>query len=367
MKTTILQEDLVTKVATCTRFASSRIQLPVLANILLTTKKNKLIIAATNLEISISFSIGAKVDEEGSITVPAKTFSDIISNLSKGSVTLSVHKEQLEIVQEGFTSTIVGMNAHDFPSIPHELESQTVELTAEILKNILSKVLFSVSTDESRPVLNGVLVEITSEQIRFIATDGFRLSIKRMDITFSGADVKVIVPRTSLSELTRIFQDGDIRIGINTTDKQIIFAHDGGVLTSRIIDGEFPNFERIIPKDFTTTVDVSKDDLVQAIKLASVFAKDASNVALIDINTENISVRAESSTSGKQEKLLDAKIEKTGKETMTVAFNYHYLEDVVHSSLGESVRFRFTTQTGACLIEDSKDKDFIHVVMPIKT
>ncbi|MCX7928501.1 MAG: DNA polymerase III subunit beta [Patescibacteria group bacterium] len=374
MKVEVNQEDLVQKLAICSRFTTSKVQLPILANVLITATSNKITLKATNLESSISFSMGSKVIEEGSITIPSKTFYEIVSNLSKGVLTLVAEKEQLHIFQEGYNALLVGINSLDFPDVISTPPKEGMSFQGKEAIEIFQNVLFSVSSDEARPVLNGVLfIFDDQENIVFVSTDGFRLTkfvknIKKENKNVNKLSGRIIIPKSTLVEVSKIFQENTFTLSLIEKDKQVVFS-DGlsCVLSSRIIEGEFPNFEKILPKESKLTLNVSRDDFYQAIRLASVFAKDSSNVVTFDIKKDDMFVKSENSTTGKQSKRIFFKRVEGTEEEMKISFNFHFLDDLLKVIKGESLEIRISSPFSPVLFLDPICKEFIHVIMPIKT
>lgn len=214
MKAQVSQEDLKKSVTTASRFSSSRPQIPVLSNILLSATGSNLHVIATNLEISIDFKIPAKVDEEGEITVPAKSLAEIISNLNSGLVSLKAEKEKLILESEGFSSNLLGINASEFPKIPKDLADDKINIPFEKINNSLSKVVFASSYDESRPILTGVLLSLENKQLSLVATDGYRLSLFNLGGEYEASFERLIVPRFIFNEIPRVESD------------EIIFSYD---------------------------------------------------------------------------------------------------------------------------------------------
>jgi len=202
MKLTVLQENLKTAVALSSHFTSPKAQLPILGNILLKADKTKLTLSSTNLEISVKTSIAAKIEEEGEITVNGKTFNDVVSNLSSGSIEIESFQEQIKITSGKFKSNLLGSNSADFPTLPEKLEKNVFSLKRDEFVNSLSKVLFAVSTDETRPILTGVLFVFKSKNLHLVATDGFRLSEVKLKSEIEIEDLKIIIPKAVLYELT---------------------------------------------------------------------------------------------------------------------------------------------------------------------
>ncbi|MBL7036823.1 DNA polymerase III subunit beta, partial [Candidatus Microgenomates bacterium] len=276
MKLSVIQENLKNSLNLCSHFISPKAQLPILGNIKLVATKSKLILTSTNLETSVSTSIGAKVDKEGEITVPGRVITDIISGLSAGNVSLEVRKERITIESGSFRSTIAGMNTSDFPKVPSIVsKSNLVTLDRKLFIDSLSKCQFAVSSDETRPVLTGVLFKFSGNTLHLVATDGFRLSQVSMGVGNKVDIDKLIVPRAVLSEIIKSTGEGNIEFSYNEKDNQVLFGVEDSIFSSRVIEGEFPDFEKIIPGKALYKVSVDKHELGQAIRLASVFARES--------------------------------------------------------------------------------------------
>jgi len=364
MKLKVLQEDLNKAVAQVNRFVNPRVQLPILGNIVFKATKTKLTLLATNLELSISKEIGADVAEEGEIAVPGKIISEIITNLPKGQVSLESDKEQLKIKAESFTGTVSGMNTTDFPKIVQSLGKENIALSVKELSEALAKVSFCSSVDETRPVLNGVLFLFRKKNLFLVATDGFRLSQKIISLDKETDLDRVILPKSAIMELLRSGDLGtEIKLEVKSKENQVVFGVGDTVVSSRIISGDFPNFENIIPKNPQTKVYTNKEELLRVIKLSSVFARDNANMTKLEITKDSIKVSAESSKSGKQEGKVEAKVEGEGLE---IIFNYRFVEELLNVLSGDEVEMEFVNTTTAGLFKDIKDKDFLHLIMPVK-
>lgn len=369
MEVQILQETLSKNLLIATRFVSFKSQLPVLGNILLSAKDNKLLIVATNLESSICLSVGARVIKEGEITVPAKVITDLISHLKPGQVNIKVEKEKLSISSQGFNSEVVGMNANDFPSVPQILKGKPVVFPKEKFISSLDQVLFSVSTDETRPVLTGVLFIFRKGEIVLVSTDGFRLTQKRIktDGFEFEEEKRLIIPKSTLSEILRLAGEEEVSLSLDEKENQVVFGISDSVLASRIIEGDFPDFERIIPKDSKIKVNLDKEEFLRAVRLASVFARDAANVVKLHISQGEVKILAESSQSGRQETKLDAKVELgEEKDSFLIAYNYRFLEEFLDAIEGDEVRMEFSDANSPGLFLDTKDQNFLHIIMPVR-
>lgn len=368
MKFQILQENLEKAISLTSRFASSRAQLPILGNILFSTSKSKVFVSSTNLEISASVQVGAKIEEEGEISIPSKVITELISNLPKETISFESSKEQLKISTSGFSSTVLGMNSTDFPKIPNSIDEKgSIGLPKKEFTKALSQVVFATSFDESRPVLTGVLSLWSKEELVLVATDGFRLSQKKISLKAQNENKKaqkIIIPKNVLNEVSRLEEDDEnILFDFQEKEKQVLFGSSNIVLTSRLLEGEYPDYEKIIPKSSTTKVLVDKEELLRAVKLASIFAREAANVVKFKIGKESVKVTAESGQSGSQETKIDAKVE--GSE-FEVAFNYKFVEDFLHSVVGEEVKMEFSTIDKAGVFTDTSDSSYLHLIMPVK-
>lgn len=375
MRLQVLQEDFSKALSISSRFVSNRAQLPILGNVHLSTDHNRLFIASTNLEMAISLNIGAKVATDGEITVPSKTIHEIISNLPKGQLEIVAEKEQLKIISQGSDATLSGINASEFPVVPREIGKRFSTIPKSVINEALSQVLFAASVDETRPVLTGILCVIKNGEVALVATDGFRLSQRKIAGHFVIGDTKeerIIIPKGALIEVLRIqSEEPDLKFSFGGKDNQAVFGTDDALLTSRIIEGEFPQFEKIIPKNSLYKIWIDREDLLRAVKLAGVFARDASNVLYIGIRDKEIEITSESSSSGKQSTKLDVKLEDLSHaasvKEFTIAFNFRFLEEFLNSVKGEEVCMEFSDSNAAGVFLDPKVPDYLHLIMPVKT
>jgi DNA polymerase-3 subunit beta len=369
MKIRVLQEDLNKALNFVSHFVNPRVQLPILGNILLSAKKNKLSISATNLENSCVINVGTKVDKAGNLAVPAKIITDVISNLSTGPVDLSSEKELLKVSTQSFTSTIAGMNPTDFPEIPSSIKKSSLKFPRQKLIDCLSQVTFAVSTDETRPILTGVLMILQKGEVDLVATDGFRLSKKNMKVNTKKVvhETRVILPKSILVELARMdSKDESIYFEYREKDSQAIFAIKNVVLASRVLEGEYPDFEKIIPKEFLIKTFVDKEELLRAVKLSSVFARESANMVKVVLEKDIVKLIAEGSGSGSQETKVDAKVEGLEKKGFEIAFNYRFLEDFLRTTKGKEIQMEFSKPDSSGVFRDTEDLKYIHLVMPVK-
>lgn len=366
MKLSVLQGDLTSGLNMVSRFVSPRAQLPVLSNILFSAKKGKLRLAATNLEMGISLEIGAKVEKEGGITIPAKMVVELVSTMPTGRIEIEEKEGSLNFSAGAFSSSLAGIPASEFPTVPFQTEKTSFSLKKEILEEIAKKISFSASIDDARPNLTGVLLLFGEENLRAVATDGFRLSLKDFKSAKEPEKKKerLLVPAKLLDELSRILGKEE-EIGVSFLDKegQILFSSNSAVLTGRLLEGEFPDYERILPDKTKYRATAGKDDLLQAVKAAAVFAREAASILRITIGDSRLKVEAESQQYGKEEAVVDAKTE--GGE-IEVAFNYRYLLDFLNGADGSEITFSIDGPTTPGLFEDNKDSSYKHLIMPVR-
>lgn len=365
MKIKILQEDFSSALSTASRFINPRAQLPILGNILLRTSKTKLIIASTNLEVSSSITIGAQIEKEGEIAVPGRVLSEIVANLPKETISLEANMEQLKIKTTSFSSSVLSMNSADFPPIPLSVPTkEIINLSRKDIANALSSVLFAASVDETRPALTGVLFVFEKGKLTLVGTDGFRLSQKKIEVKGQIKDQKIILPKSILLEISKTNQgEGDLVLGFNQNEKQVVFGVENAVFSSRVIEGEFPSFEKIIPQRSTTQVSLDTGDFSRAVKLSSVFAREAANIVNLKTGKDSLVFSAESSSAGNQETKIEAKIEGEGVE---ILFNYRFLEELLHIIKGDEIIIGFSGSSSPAIFTDPNNKDFLHLIMPVR-
>lgn len=366
MKVKVLQENLSKALSQASRFVNPHAQLPILGNILIEAQKTKLSILSTNLEMSLSTSIGAKVEKEGRVGVPARVVVELVANLPKGTVELFGEKEQLKVQGEGFSGTLAGMNTNDFPVIPQGFEKgEVLKLPKEELLDSLTKVLFAVSIDETRPILTGVLFIIGDNTLTLVASDGFRLSQKSIPTKIKSS-AKVVLPKGALTELVKIASGTDsLSLQIRSTANQVVFGigKEEAFLSSRIIEGDFPNFEKIIPKVTNTKITVGKEDLLRGVKIASVFAKDQGNIIKLKVEEGSLEISAESASVGNQKTKLDAKVE---GPSLDISYNWRFIEELLNIVEGEDVEISLVDTNSPGIFKDPKDPNFLHLIMPVK-
>ncbi len=347
------------------RFVSSRPQLPVLANILLSAEKGKLKLKATNLESGIVLEIGAKIEEEGEITVPAKTLSEFISQLPAEKIDLDTQENNLEISCQKTQATISGMSASEFPPLPKATGEATLVFKTKEISLPVSWVSFAAAQDESRPALSGVRLFEKEKGIVMAATDGFRLSVVRLDNVRPNSPLDYILPAKTLLEIIRILgeeKEEEFKLEVTKEANQALFSFSGAEIVCRLLEGQFPNFEKIMPTSFSTRVALNRGEFLSAIKTTSIFAREAANIIKFQISNNKFQISANAPQVGKNTVEVEAKIEGEGGE---IAFNSRFLLDYLNVVNSEEIIFEMTGPLAPGVFK-VKEEDFVHVIMPVR-
>jgi len=373
VKVSCLQENLAKGLSIVGRAVATRSTLPVLSNVMLATDGSRLKLSATNLEIGIVCWIGAKVEEDGSITVPARLLTDFVNSLppERIDMELTVRTQTLNLKCARFEANIKGIDAQEFPLIPTAGEDSKISLDPSMLRQMIDQVVFAAATDESRPILTGVLARFQGEQLTLAAADGFRLSVRTAHLPEPVSEpVTVIVPARALAELSRISgeQEQPIEITITPARNQALFHMANVDLVSQLIEGNFPDYNQIIPKSYSTRTVVSTSDFVKAAKTANIFARDAANIVRLEIvpggelAPGRVTLTATSAEVGDNVGDIDAVIE---GEEMEIAFNAKYLIEVLSVVDAAQVALETTSASSPGVIKPVGSEDFTHVIMPM--
>jgi DNA polymerase III subunit beta len=373
MKVTCLQENLAKGLGIVTRAVSPRNVLPVLGNVLLATEEGRLKLAATNLEIGITCWLGTKVEDEGSITVPARTLLDFVNTLpnEKIHLTLDSRRMSLNLKCESFTSDIKGVDAQEFPVLPSAAVGEGLALNVVDLREMITQTTIAAATDDTRPVLTGVLVRLEGDQLTLAAADGFRLSMRNSKLSAPVREsVSVIIPARALSELARLIGDQDetVWMVLPSGRGQAVFRLKETELSSSLIDGTFPDFQPIIPRSYTTRAVISTAQFLKACKAADIFARQASHSARITVTPGaeslpgKLQVNATAAETGAGETVVDATVEGPAIE---IAFNVKYMVDVLTVVNTPNVALETTGPASPGVIRPVGRDDFIHVIMPM--
>lgn len=380
MKISCLQQNLAEGLGVVGRVVPGKSTLPVLSNVLLATDEGRLKLAATNLEMAITVWVGAHVEDEGTITLPARVLTEWVNLLDREQqveLVLNPRNRRVHLRCGRYESNISGIDSEDFPPIPSVEQGASVTLDAALLKGAIDQVAFAAAQDDSRPVLAGVLLKIEGETLTLAAADGFRLAVRTVELP-SGTDqpLSVIVPAKALSELARVLPDGEgkqVELAATPNRSQVLFRFDDVQLVSRLIEGQFPDYARIIPRDPKTHAQMGTRELVQATRAASVFARDNSMIVKLELvppeTQEEVAlgkvvVSSTSAEMGDNTGDLDATV--SGEEQQ-VAFNGKYLREALEALASPQVHLYLTGPTSPGIFRPAagESSDYLHVIMPM--
>lgn len=371
MKIICLQENLKKSLNIAQNIIGRNLTLPILNNLLLETDAGRLKISSTNLEIGINTWTSGKIEKPGSLTCPAKILTSFINNLPNKKIELETKDDILVVRCENYKANIKGLGADDFPLIPKIKEKPVfIAKKSEILKNSLSCVVGSAAISEARPEFSGVLLKIEKEEIKLVATDSFRLAEKTIfEKTNIGQPLSVILPQRTTQELIRILSEqpeGEIKIILG--DSQILFETGETQLISRLIDGQYPDYQQIIPKNFETKVTLQKDEFMNNIRIASIFSSKINDVK-IAIKNDKLEIFSQDADSGENRSQMPAKVE--GK-SMEISFNFRYLMDGLSNISTKQIFLGMnpevtSSRSNPAVIKPIGEEGYVYVVMPIKT
>lgn len=366
MEVQVTQENLARALGNVGRVAGSRANLEILHNILLRTEGNQLIVAATNLEIAATQRVGAKVIKPGSFTVPAKLISELVANLPKDTVTLTVTKTSLHITAGKTKASINGVSDEEFPELPI-IETVDVELNlpAQNLKDAINQTILTASNDTTRPVLTGVFWHNYEGSLYLAATDGYRLSEKR--IAAVDATLSAIIPTLTLQEVLRTLNDTDDEVRVLFDDTQVNFQLADGEIISRLIDGKFPDYRQLIPASVETSFTAKTDAIKQAVKLTSLFSNATGGSIALDVTTEKNTATIRSIASEYGDNISELDVTANGVDG-AVHLNSRYLSDALTVLQTDVLSFGFSGKLSPCVLRaDKNDPDYTHIIMPIKS
>lgn len=366
MELTVTQENFARALSAVGRVASTRTQLPILSNILLRTDGNRLLIAATNLEIATTQYIGAKIAKAGAITVPARLISEFVSSLPKDTIELKVVGENMHITSGKYHSIINGVIADDFPELPTiaEENSVTYSINTEEFKQAVSQTIITTSSDSTRPVLTGVYWHSHDGWIYLAATDGYRLSERKLVETKS--EITAIIPTQTLQEVLRTITDEPDTIDILFDDSQVRFRINEAEVISRLVDGNFPDYRQLIPAKSEITAVMDKSDFTRVTKIAGLFARESGGSVTVTVDSDKkaVSLHSIASELGENTSELDADIVGDGQVTL----NSRYLTEALSVIDADVISFSFTGKLSPIIIKSTDKKtNYYHVIMPLKS
>ena len=374
MKVTVLQENLARGLSIVSKAVSPRSTLPVLANVLIASDEGRLRLSATNLEMGITCWIAARIEEEGSTTVPARTFSDLVSTLPGDQVLLKLDPQTQTLNVRGGTSTndIKCIDSQEFPPLPVPDFDGAIQINVGDFREMIHQVSFAASSDEARPVLMGVLLQVDKDKLTMAAADGFRLSVRKAVLSApSSASVSAIGPAQALRELARVATDGEepIYMVLPKGRGQVVFRVKDVEVVSQLIDGTFPDYQQIIPRKYSQRTLVSTASLLKACKQAEIFAREGSNVARLNIKSSQgemqpseVEISATSEETGKNETIVEATVDGGG---LLIAFNVKFLREALEVIRTPNVALETSAPNAPGVVKPVGDDQFLHVIMPM--
>jgi DNA polymerase-3 subunit beta len=303
------------------------------------------------------------VSDEGSVTVPARLMQDFVSSLPAGVIELDLEDTKLKIQTEQYKSVVNGIAADDFPVMPTIEDGKSWKINGGTLKKALQQVAFAASSDESRPVLTGVLLQTMDGKLYMAATDSYRLTEKNLG--GNKQDVHLLVPLSAMQDLLRIVSDFDDEVKVTHDDQQVLFQVGDVDLVARLIDGKYPPYRTLIPQNFAVTARLKRADFLNVTKVSSLFARESAGSITIDVSdvTNELSIHSIASQLGEND--ANAKATVTGSGSITL--NSRYLLDALHAFSGEEIEFCFNGKLEATLLRDPAASDYVHIIMPLKS
>lgn len=372
MIVSVLQENLAKSLSIVSKAVESSPQLPVLANILLETEDSRLKLSATNLELSITCWIGAKVEQAGSITLPAKTFGELINNLSNERVDLrldtATHTMHIKCGVQN--SNIRGIDADEFPPINHN-EKADIYVEGKVLREMITQTAFAAAKEQNRPILTGVYAQIESNVLTMAAADGYRLAVRTTELTETNLETQgMVVPAKTMNEVARVIEDEqEVGISLPTQRDSVTFFMPNVLISSQLLEGRFPDFASIIPRSYVTSTVMYTADLLRVCQRAEIFARDNANSANLHVTPAQnpgepaeVVIVGKSAERGDSEGMLDATAE---GEPLNISFNIKYLIDVLRVVKEERVVFQSNGAENPGVLRPENREDFIHVIMPM--
>ena len=379
MRVTCLQENLSRGLGLVSRAVATRSTLPVLSNVLVQSEDGGLRLSGMNQQLAMSVWLGASVEDEGAITVPARLLSDFVSQLPEGPVTLTTDDEtdSLSVASGRYQAKLKGLSAEDFPPIPTTGDEREVDLATDLLADVISQVVTAAATDDSRPVLAGVSITIAPDHLELAAADGYRLAVRREEVETGLAEsVQIVVPRPAMVELQRMLADdpGTVTIGLSETQSQVLFRTSTVTFIATLIDGQFPNYPQLIPGEVDTRVVVDTQAFAQATRIASLFASSGANVIKLHVQpgadgeSGRMVLTSNSAELGENSGELDAEVSGDGG---LIAFNPRFLSECLSTITTERISVGTSGATSPGRFRpvdgDEEIETHSHVIMPMHT
>ncbi|HEU4758571.1 MAG TPA: DNA polymerase III subunit beta [Dehalococcoidia bacterium] len=373
MKISCLQENLAKGLSIVGRAVAVRSTLPQASHVLLASDEGRLKLLATNLEIAVSCWIGAQVEEEGAITVPARLLTDFVTSLPSERIDLTVaaRARQLHISCARNEATMAGMDAADFPPVPSVADGLSLKLDAKLLRRAVGQVEFAAASDDTRPVLTGVHTLAQDRELTLAAADGFRLAVHKLALDQDVPEaVEVIIPARALRELERLIADEEepVQMSFNAARSQVLFRLQMVEMVATLIQGTFPNYSQLIPQSFATRTVIDMRQFLQETRIAAIFARDGAGIVRLQIEAGEGAAPGKMTVSARAEEIgehrgeMDVVVE---GEPSKIAFNSKYLQDVLQVLDASQVALETSSPSSPGVLRPVGAEDYVHVVMPM--
>ena len=369
VKLSVMQENLARGLSVVSRAVSSRSTLPVLANVLLRTEDAGLKLTATNLEIGITYWVPGKIEVDGATTVPARLLTDLVGSLpGSEKVDLELQgTDTLHLRCGRFATHVKGIDADDFPAIQTAGERPTTRVSQKVLKRALDETAFAAASDEARPILTGVLARFEGSRLTLAAADNYRIAVRTIDIMDPVESASLVIPARALHELGRILSDTDdpVELVLATARNQVLFHLEGIDLVSRLIDGQFPNYQQVLPASHATRAEMDREELLRAVRPAALIASSSANIVKLQVGGDGAGIIVTATAEvGDYTGDVEATVE---GDATTIAFNARYLNDVLSNVSADRFSLELNGPLSPGVFRPVGDADYVHVVMPVRT
>lgn len=365
MKILCTQEKLNKGLLIVSRIVGSRTTLPVLSNLYLEAKDGELQLSATDLEIGVKTKVGAKIDDQGAITIPARLLSEFIAANNDESITLETKELTLHLKSARYEANIKGIDPAEFPQIPEIAKDSLIELSAKDFIKAVSEVIIACAADDTRPVLAGVYFKFEKEVLYLVATDSYRLAEKKIEAPGLAVEKEFIVPARTMQEVLRIAGSDETveKISISASENQVSFIIGDTQIVSRLIEGVFPNYKQIIPSSFRSSANLELKELISAVKMSALFARQGANNIKIKFSSQGMVITSVADQIGDNISTVAAAV--TGDE-VEIAFNVKYVLDILQVLADKNILFEVNDKASPGVIRPEKAKDYVYIIMPLR-
>ncbi len=364
MKLSCSKQNLINGLNNVQKVISSKTTLPILAGILFEAEDNKIILTGNDLTTAIESTIEANVVENGSIVIPSRIFGDIIRKLPSDNVNIEVTDNKIHIFSENSEFHITGEPSTDYPNLPDEQKMNKFNIPCDLLKNMIEQTIFAISQNDSKPVLMGSLFKINQKELTIVSIDGYRLAIRNANID-SDIDTKVVIPGKALSEIHRIFSNysGEKNAEISFTDKHAIIIVENVKIITRLLEGEFIQYEKIMPSSFNTEIKINRKNFLNALDRAELMSREGKNNSIIiDIVDEIMCIKSNTEKGNIKEQLNISII----GDDIEIGFNPRYLIDAIKVIDSDIITLKLSSSVSPCLIVPNDYDNYKYIVTPVR-